>query len=264
MKIAILIKQVPETSSVKLDPETGVMVRDGVEAIINPLDLYAIETAIRLQESFGGKTTCITMGPPKAEIALREAIAMGVDSGILVTDKVFAGSDTLATATLLAKVIKSIDHYDIILCGERATDGDTGQTGPAVAAIMDMPVATYISNIEYISDGICRCNRLIETGHELIDVQLPAVLTIVKEIGTPRLPTLHGKRKSRTAQIQTITSDNLDNTKGIGLKESPTKVVKIFRPKIARECEMIDASDDDSMQIAIERTISFMQDRELI
>ncbi|MCD4825085.1 MAG: electron transfer flavoprotein subunit beta/FixA family protein, partial [Phycisphaerae bacterium] len=172
MRIILPIKQVPETNAVKMDPETGTMVREGVEAIINPLDLYAIELALQLRDAHGGEIIGITMGPPKAESALREAIAMGIDSGVLISDRQFAGADTWSTSYVLAAAIKKLGGpdagpADMIICGERATDGDTGQTGPGVAAFLDLPVASYISKVESVADGRCRCQRLVEDGHEV-------------------------------------------------------------------------------------------------
>jgi len=147
MRIIVPIKQVPETNAVKMDETTGTMIREDVEAIVNPLDLYAIEIAIRLRQQYGGEVVGISMGPPKAESALKEAIAMGIDSGILISDKAFAGSDTWATSYVLASAIRRIGEFDVVICGERATDGDTGQVGPGIAGFLELPVATYISRI---------------------------------------------------------------------------------------------------------------------
>lgn len=155
MRIIVPIKQVPETSNVKMDPVTGVMIRKGLEAIINPLDLYAIEIALRIKEDCGGEVVAISMGPQKAEKALREAIAMGCDDGILLSDRKFGGSDTYATGYTLAQAVKKIGEFDLIICGERATDGDTGQVGPAIAALLGLPLVTYVSKIVDLSeDGV--------------------------------------------------------------------------------------------------------------
>jgi len=265
MKIAVPIKQVPETSTVKMDPETGTMVREGVEAIVNPLDLYAIETAIRLRQEHGGEATCITMGPPAAQKALREAISMGMDAGVLVSDKKFAGSDTWATSLVLANVLKSLGGFDMIICGERATDGDTGQVGPETAAFLDLPVATYIGSIDAIRDGTCRCRRMVEDGYEILEVQLPAVLTVVKEIGIPRLPTLRGKQKARHADIRVITAKDLGiPEKSLGLEGSPTKVMKISSPAVSRKCRMLTAKNDRDIQEAIGQTVDFLREKKLI
>jgi electron transfer flavoprotein beta subunit len=253
-----------------MDPETGTMIREGVEAIVNPLDLYAIETAARLQEQYGGETVCITMGPPSAEKAIREAIAMGVDTGILITDRKFAGADTWSTSYVLSEVIRKISEqspFDLIICGERATDGDTGQVGPGIAGFLDLPAATYVGRIESVDPeaGVCRCHRLVEDGHEVLDVCLPALVTVVKEIGVPRLPTLRSKQKSRTVEIDTLSSADLDlDEAGLGLKGSPTRVVKIFKPKVARECEILKASDEESMEHAADRVVEFLRQKELI
>ena len=152
MNIIVSIKQVPETNAVKMDEITGTMIRDDVEAIINPLDLYAIEIAIELREHHGGEITAISMGPSKAESALREAIAMGCDRGILISDKAFSGSDTWSTSYVLSKSIKQIKNFDLILCGERATDGDTGQVGPGIASFLNLPIVTYVSKIKQVTN----------------------------------------------------------------------------------------------------------------
>ena len=210
MKIIVPIKQVPETNAVRMDETTGTMVRDGVEAIINPLDLYAIEAAIQLRDTHGGEIIVISMGPPKAEKAIREAIAMGCDSGMLICDKAFAGSDTWATSYVIAKAIEQISEWDMVICGERATDGDTGQVGPGIAAFLDVPVLSYVSKIEKVASDSCTVGRLVEDGYEILESTLPCVLTVVKEIADPRLPTLRGKQKSRKIELQNINSESLD------------------------------------------------------
>ena len=150
MNIVVCIKQVPDTTQVKIDPETNTLIREGVQSIINPFDMYAIEEGVRLKERFGGKTTVITMGPPQAENALREAIALGCDDAILVSDRAFAGSDTLATGYTLANAIKRTGEFDIIICGKQASDGDTAQVGPGIATQLDIPQITYVKKIEKI------------------------------------------------------------------------------------------------------------------
>ena len=268
MRIIVPIKQVPETSAVRMDEETGTMVREGVEAIINPLDLYAIELGIQLREAQPGEDSAvvaISMGPPVAEAALREAVAMGVDGGILVTDKAFAGSDTWATSCVLAAAVREAGPADLVICGERATDGDTGQVGPGVAAFLDLPVASYVSQVDSLTDGVCRVRRLVESGYEILDVQLPAVLTVVKEVANPRLPTLQGKRRARTVDIRRCTVADLGlDPDTVGLLGSPTRVVKIFRPKVARDCEMLRAEDDETIGQACDRVVEFLRSRDLL
>jgi len=265
MRIVVPIKQVPETNAVRMDEATGTMVREGVEAIVNPLDLYAIEAALRLRERYGGEVVTVSMGPAKAERAIREALAMGCDSGVLVSDKVFGGSDTWATSYVLAAAIKKIGRFDLVICGERATDGDTGQVGPGIAAFLDLPVASYVGAVERVEDGVCRVRRLVEEGHEVLDVQLPAVLTVVKEVGEPRLPTLRGKQRAKRAAVQVWGQGELGvDAAQVGLKGSPTRVVKIFRPKVARECVKHVAGDEAAVEAAVEKLVEFLGERDLI
>lgn len=265
LNIIIPIKQVPETSNVKMDEKTGTMIREGVESIINPLDLYAIEVGIQLKEEHGGKLIVISMGPPGAEKALREAISMGCDDGILVTGKEFKGSDTWATSFVLSKSIQNIGNYDLILTGERATDGDTGQVGPGIGSFLDIPLATYVSKIVKITDKSIIVERLVEDGYETLKMPLPALLTVVKEISYPRLPTLRGKQKAKKTEIPVWSADNmkLDKSK-LGLEGSPTRVVKISHPKVARSGTIVRPADEESLSKAINQLIKFMRKKELI
>ncbi len=272
MRIIVAIKQVPETKSVKMDEKTGTVIREGVEAIINPLDLYAIETALRLREKHGGEVIGISMGPSKAITALREAIAMGFDSGILISDSAFAGSDTWATSYILAEAIKRIGDFSLVICGERATDGDTGQVGPGIASFLDLPVASYVSKIQIpnfksqISDWgtTLRVERLIENGYEALSCSLPCVITVVKEVSIPRLPTLRGKQRAKRTEIPVWGSDDLDvDLSKVGVNGSPTRVVKIFRPKVTRQCEKVLAKDDESIKEAVDKLAGFFQHKEL-
>jgi electron transfer flavoprotein beta subunit len=265
MRIIVPIKQVPETSAVKMDEATGTMIREGVEAIVNPLDLYAIEAAIQLREQHGGEIIGISMGPPKAAVALREAIAMGIDSAVLISDKAFAGSDTWATGYVLAAAIRRLEPFDLVLCGERATDGDTGQVGPGIASFLDLPVASYVGRIEGVASGRCTVHRLIETGHEVLEVTLPAVLTVVKEIADPRLPTLRGKQRARKTDIPTWGPAELGAAADqCGLNGSPTRVVKIFRPKVARQCHKVLAADEPAVRTAVDQLIAFLESKQRI
>jgi len=235
MKVIVCIKQVPDTTEVKINPETNTLIRQGVASIINPFDMYAIEEAIRLKERFGAQTTVITMGPAQAESALREALALGIDSAILLSDRVFAGSDTWATSLILAKAIEKIGGYDLILCGKQASDGDTAQVGPGIATHLDLPQATYVRKIDSLhldtNPKMMVVERLLEDGYELIELKLPALITVVKEINEPRLPSLRGKMNARKAQITNWGNKDLNiDEKQIGLTGSPTQVVRIFTP----------------------------------
>lgn len=231
MNIIVCIKQVPETTEVRINPETNTLIREGVKSIINPFDMYAIEESIRLKEKFGGKVTVITMGPPQADAALREAISLGADEGILICDRAFAGSDTWATSYTLAGAIKKIGVYDVIICGKQASDGDTAQVGPGISAHLNIPQVTYVKKIEEIKDKSMRVERMMEEGFEIIETPIPCLLTVVKEINEPRLPSLKGMMKAKSAKISLLTQKELNlDSQQIGLCGSPTQVVKIFTP----------------------------------
>ncbi|RKY04498.1 electron transfer flavoprotein subunit beta [Candidatus Poribacteria bacterium] len=264
MRLAVLVKQVPATDKVKIDPETGTMLRTEMEAVINPLDLYAVEEAVRLKERLSGEAeiTVISMGPAMAIEAVKDAISMGCDRGYLLSDRRLAGSDTLATAYALSQAIRKLGPFDLIFAGERTTDGETGQVGPAVATLLDIPVLTYVSKIEEIGDGRIVVHRAIEGGHEVVESPLPALLCVVKEINEPRLPTLSGKIKARETEVPVLTADDIEADESmIGLKGSPTRVVKIFYPKITREGEIIRGDDPEG---AVDRLIEFLRERGII
>jgi len=231
MNIIVCIKQVPETTEVRINPETNTLIREGVKAIINPFDMYAIEEAVRLKERFGGKVTVVTMGPPQADAALREAISLGADEGFLVCDRAFAGSDTWATSYTLAGAIKMIGAFDLILCGKQASDGDTAQVGPGISAFLDIPQVTYVKKIEEIKDNKIRLERMSEEGFDIIETPAPCLLTVVKEINEPRIPSLKGMMRAKSAKIIVWTAKDIGvETKDVGLNGSRTTVVKIFTP----------------------------------
>lgn len=231
MNIVVCIKQVPNTTQVRINPETNTLIREGVECIINPFDMYAIEEGIRLREKFKGLVTVISMGPPQAEQALREAISMGCDEAILVTDRGFAGSDTWATSYVLSRAIKKIGDFDIIICGKQASDGDTAQVGPGISTHLDIPQVTYAKKIEEITRTKARVERMTEEGFEIIETPIPCLLTVVKEINEPRLPSLKGKMRARKLDITKWNAEDLNcDFDKIGLDGSPTRVVKIFTP----------------------------------
>ena len=231
MNIIVCIKQVPDTTEVRIDPVTKNLVREGVTSIVNPFDSYAIEEGVRLREKFGGKVVVLTMGPPQAEAVLREAIALGSDEGVLVSDRAFAGSDTLATSYTLSKAVEKIKDYDIIICGKQAIDGDTAQVGPGIAATLDIPQITYVRKIEEIKDRDITAERATEDGYEVVQTKLPCLITVVKEINTPRLPSLKGKMKAKSAVIQVWKAVDIQGEENrLGLKGSPTEVWKIFTP----------------------------------
>ncbi len=232
MNIIVCIKQVPETTEVRINPETNTLMREGVKSIINPFDMYAIEEAVRLKERFGGKISVLTMGPPQADSALREAISMGADEGFLVCDRAFAGSDTWATSYTLAGAIRKLGAFDLIICGKQASDGDTAQVGPGISTHLNIPQVTYVKKIEEATDKLMKVERMLEEGFEIIETPLPALLTVVKEINEPRIPSLRGLMKAKSAKITMLTQKELElDPQQIGLCGSPTQVVKIFTPK---------------------------------
>ncbi|MDR1579335.1 MAG: electron transfer flavoprotein subunit beta/FixA family protein [Synergistaceae bacterium] len=251
MNIVVPIKQVPESSNVKMDPETGTVVRVGVETVVNPLDMYALEAALRLRERCGGTVTAISMGPPQAIRALKEAIAMGCDGGALLSDRKVGGSDTCATSYALARMIETAGEYDVIVTGERATDGDTSQVGPGIASWLGIPAVSYVSKIEGVEDGRILTERLFEEGYQQLSTVLPCLLTVVKEIAIPRLPTLRGKIRSMELNIPVYTAQDIKlDLDRVGLDGSPTKVVKIAAPKVTRSGRTIMAQDGISINAA--------------
>ncbi len=266
VNIIVPIKQVPESSSVKMDPETGTMVRTGVETVVNPLDLYAIESALRLKETSGGCITVISMGPQQAEKALREALSMGCDKAVLLCDKQFAGSDTWATSYVLHCLIQGMDDFDLIITGERATDGDTGQVGPGIAAWLDIPLVTYAAAIEENIPGKLAVSRMIEEGYQNVEVQLPALVTVVKEIGSVRLPTLKGKKRARQENIQIVTADMLlsSHEPTWGLGHSPTRVVKIDNTTVARTGITIAVNEQLSADEAVDQLVDYLASKNLM
>jgi len=241
MHFVVCIKQVPDTADVKIDPKTNTLIREGVESIINPFDMYAIEEALRLKDALGGRVTALSMGPPQAEAALREAISMGVDEGILVSDRAFAGSDTWATSYALAMAMRKVGHFDMIVCGKQASDGDTAQVGPGIATHLDIPQITYVRKIEEIDEKHIVAERMLEEGYEVISSPLPCLLTVVKEINEPRLQSLKGKMAAKKAEIQTWSAEDIQaESNKVGLEGSPTKVVEIFTPPARSGGEMLD------------------------
>ena len=245
-----------------MDPETGTVIRTGVETVVNPLDLYAIETALRIKEKYGGIVTALSMGPPAAMRVLREAAAMGCDRCVLLSDRKFGGADTWATSYTLSRAAEKLGPFDIIVTGERATDGDTAQVGPALAAWLDIPVLSYVSKIEAIKENRIHAERLVEEGYEMLDAPLPCLLTVVKEIAVPRLPTLKGKLQSMEMDIPVFSADDLDvNPDYLGLKGSPTRVVKIDTPVISRGGKMIKVQDEESLKMAVDSLMQLLSEK---
>ncbi len=246
MNIIVCIKQVPETTEVRINPQTNTLMREGVKSIINPFDMYAIEEGVRIKEKFGGKVIILTMGPPQAEGALREAIAIGADEGILLSDRAFAGSDTWATSYALSAAIRKIRDYDLVICGKQASDGDTAQVGPGIATHLDIPQVTYVKKIEEIKDRTIRLERMTEEGFEIVESPIPALFTVVKEINSPRMPSLRGLMRAKTAVLTHWTNKELGiEPQNLGLCGSPTQVVRIFTPPPRPSGKTLEGSPED-------------------
>ncbi|MBM3135956.1 MAG: electron transfer flavoprotein subunit beta/FixA family protein [Chloroflexi bacterium] len=232
MRIIVTIKQVPDTTNVKIDPRTGTLIREGVPSIINPEDKNALEAALQLRERYGGEVIAISMGPPQAEDAMREALAIGADQAVLLTDRALAGADTWATAYTLGTAIKKIGNYDLILSGRQAIDGDTAQVGPQLAEFLDLPQVTYVRELK-ITDHKVVAQRTLEDGFEEIEAPLPALLTITKEANKPRYP--HAAAIMNAYRQQTVTTWNAEalaaDPQSIGLEGSPTQVKRSFSPE---------------------------------
>ncbi len=254
MNIVVCIKQVPGTTEIQIHPETNTLVREGVESIINPFDTYALEEGVRLRERFGGKVTVTTMGPPQADTALREAISLGADEAVLFSDRVFAGSDTWATAYVLSRGLTKMGGYDLVILGKQTLDGDTGQVGPGLAEMLKLPFVAYVSRIDDIQDGRIRVQRMVEEGYETFEIQLPAIITVVKEINVPRVPSLRGSMKAKTAQVPVWSAEEMgvDPDKA-GIAGSPTRVVRIFFPKRERKSEMLTGTLEEQVSALADR-----------
>lgn len=251
MNIIVCIKQVPDTSEVRINPETNTLIREGVPSIINPYDLHAIEAALQIKEKIGAKVTAITMGPPQAEDALREAISMGVDDVRLISDRRFAGADTWATSYTLYKAIKILG-YDIIFCGKQAIDGDTAQVGPELAEFLDIPHIAYVKKIENISNDKIIVQRMMDDGYDIVESSLPVLLTVVKEINTPRLPSLKGKMAAKKATITRLDLEGIGaEAENVGLKGSPTQVKNIFAPQAKADRKILKGSLEEQIDTLI-------------
>lgn len=259
MEILACIKQVPDTSEIKIDPVTNTLIRKGVPSIVNPFDMNAVETAIQLKEANPGSTvTLLTMGPPAATEALRDCFAMGCDRAVLLTDRAFAGADTYATSYALAVAAQKLGKFDVIVCGMQAVDGDTGQVGPEMAEHLGIPQVTYAIDAK-IEEGKLVCQRQQEDGYEVVECQLPALITVTKAINSPRHANVRGKIKAKRYEVEMLSADalgdKLDRSK-IGLKGSPTKVKSAAPPKLRGRGDDITGGDaKDSVANLMQRLV---------
>lgn len=232
MDILVCIKQVPDTTKVTVDEKTGVLKREGVDSKLNPYDLYAIETAVRIKEMTGGNVIVISMGPPQAEAIIREAYMLGADEGYLISDRKFAGSDVLATSYTISQAIKSYIKFDMIICGKQTTDGDTAQVGPAVAEHLNIPQVSWVTELLNIEDDAITINSDLGDFVQTVKIKLPCLITVEKGIFQPRLPSYKRKLKTKHNKVKILSFDDLnDKTESrYGLKGSPTQVERIFPP----------------------------------
>lgn len=248
MRIIVCIKQVPDTNEVKINKETGTLIRDGVPSIINPDDMNALEEALKIKDKTGAEVIVVSMGPPQAASAVKEAIAMGADKGYLVSDRAFGGSDTWATATIISAAIDKIGGYDIVFCGRQAIDGDTAQVGPEIAEFLNISQITYAKELEIFEDSV-RVTRYTEFGDITYNSKFPVLITAIKELNSPRYPEIKRIYEAYNPDnnvVNIITLKDLDmiDTTQIGLKGSPTNVYKSFVPVKEKRYEMIEGNNE--------------------
>ena len=250
MNILVCIKQVPETNKVDVDPVTGVLMRNGVDSKMNPYDLYALETALRLKDEFGGVVDVISMGPPQAMAVIKEAFSMGADNGFLLSDRKFAGADVLATSYTLAQGIKHSGEYDLILCGKQTTDGDTAQVGPEVAEYLDIPSVSNVKEIKAVGEKSITIAMDLPNAIEVAEVQFPCLLAVDKDIYMPRLPSYLKKKASEDREITVYGLKDMDDTDEMkyGLNGSPTQVSRIFPPEVNDHREMWTGTGEELTQ----------------
>jgi electron transfer flavoprotein beta subunit len=250
MKIVVCLKQVPDTTVVKIDPKTGTLIREGVPSIINPEDKHALEEALTLKDQYGAQVTVVSMGPPQAQNALREALAMGADEAILLGGREFAGADTLATSYALASVIKKLE-YDIVFAGRQAIDGDTAQVGPEIAEHLDIPQVTYVQEVKAEGDKL-RVVRALEDGHEIIEVKTPVLLTAIKELNKPRYMNAKYIYESANKEIKLWSVADIDVDKAkLGLAGSPTKVKKSMTKEVKGQGELVKKPVDEAVEYVL-------------
>ena len=250
MNIVVCLKQVPDTTAVKIDPKTVTLIRDGVPSIINPEDKHALEAALTLKDNVGGKVTVVSMGPPQAQNALREALCMGADEAILITDRAFAGADTLATSKTLAGAIRRLE-YDVVFAGRQAIDGDTAQVGPEIAEHLNIPQVTYVQGVKVEDDGLL-VNRALEDGYELIKVNGPVLLTAIKELNEPRYMNVRYIFDTANTEIKIWSAADLEvNKEELGLKGSPTKVKKSMTKEAKGAGELINEVPNEAVKYVL-------------
>jgi hypothetical protein len=253
MKIVVCIKQVPDTTEIKLDPVTGTLIRDGVPSIMNPDDKGGLEFALQLKDQYGAHVTVVTMGPPQAEAILREAFAMGVDRAILLSDRKFGGADTLATSHTIAAALKMLD-FDLVITGRQAIDGDTAQVGPQIAEHLDLPQVTYVENLTFDGNKTFTVKKSMEEGYQMVEVDAPCVFTALASGVKPRYMSVRGIVEAYDKEIETWTYDNITvDEKKIGLNGSPTRVFKSFTKGVKAAGQIYEVEPAEAVDIIINK-----------
>ena len=251
MNIVVCIKQVPDTTEVRIDPVKGTIIREGVPSIMNPDDKGGLELALRLKDQYGAKVTVITMGPPQADAILREAFAMGADEAIHLSDRRFAGADTLATSNALAGAIRTLP-YDIVMTGRQAIDGDTAQVGPQIAEHLNIPQVSYVESLEYDGKGILKVRKATEEGYQIVELPTPCLLTSVVPVKETRYMTVGGIVESYNKEGQIWNADNIEvDENKLGMKGSPTKVFKSFSKGAKAAGEQHELTPEEAVDLII-------------
>lgn len=253
MNIIVCIKQVPDTTEIKIDPVTGTMIREGVPSIMNPDDKGGLEVALRLKDQYGAHITVITMGPMQADAILREALAMGVDRAILLTDRKFAGADTLATSHALAGALRTLD-YDLIIAGRQAIDGDTAQVGPQIAEHLQLPQVSYLADLQYDGKKLFTIKKETEEGYQILEVEAPCLVTVLASANKARYMTVSGIMDAFDKEVEIWSADKIDVDEAkLGLKGSPTKVKKAFTKGSKGAGEVFEVDAEEAVGIIISK-----------
>jgi electron transfer flavoprotein beta subunit len=247
INITVCVKQVPGTSEVEVDEKTGVLKRDGVDSKMNPFDLFAVESALKIKEKHGGKLTVVSMGPPQSIEIIRETFMMGADGGCLLSDRRFAGADVLATAYTLSQGVKKAGSFDLIICGKQTTDGDTAQVGPEMAEFLGIPHVANVKKILEISENSITVESDLPHSLETAEIKFPCLITVDKDINQPRLPSFRRKLSTGEKDIPIFSMDDFEdrNETSYGLKGSPTQVIRIFPPESNESHEMWEGTGDE-------------------
>jgi electron transfer flavoprotein beta subunit len=254
MNVVVCIKQVPAKIKIDIDSQSGALVSGGVDRAINPPDLYALEEGVRIKEKTKGKLTVLSMGPARADESLKEAIGYGADEGILLCDPAFEGSDTWATSHILAKAIGKVGQFNLVICGKQSIDGETGQVAAQLAEALGVPFVPLVNKIDELGDGSVKVVRMSDEGHQLIEMMLPGVITVVKEINTPRIPSLRGLMAAKKAAIPVWNAQALGvDPASVGSAGSPSRVAKVFFPQRPGKSEILQGDPESQVGQLVEK-----------